>query len=224
MVEFIFIYMNNQYKVEINQTNNKIKNIFLKYSSIINNDMKELYFLYKGRPLNMKKKLNLFNNNNYKIFVYNIAKKKNTNKVLENISCLKCKNVARMNINNSSITIEKCINNHCFKDLSLEEFFESQYINDSEINCSICKNNKIYYNNLMYINHNSKYICPLCSENSQINKITYNYQFYFCIKHLLKYISYCDICQTNLCEKCEEKHKDNKKHKIISNKEIKKKY
>ena len=221
MVEFIFIYMNNQYKVEINETNEELKNIVLKYSSIINKDIKELYFLYKGKPLNMKKKLSLFNNKTYKIFVYNIATQKNTNRVLENILCLKCNNVARMNISNNAITIEKCINDHCFKELSLEEFFESQYIKDSEINCSLCKNNKIYYNNLMYINYNSKYICPLCCKNSQINKLTYNYQFYFCIKHLLKYISYCHYCKINLCEKCEEKHKDNKNHKIISYKEIK---
>jgi len=223
MVEFIFIYMNNQYKVETNETNGEIKNIVLKYSSIINKNIKELYFLYKGKPLNMKEKLGLFNNKNYKIFVYNIAIQKNNNKVLENILCLKCKNVARMSIDNNAITIEKCINDHYFKELSLEEFFESQYIKDSEINCSLCKNNKIYYNNLMYINYNSKYICPLCSKNSQINKLTYNYQFYFCIKHLLRYISYCHYCNINLCEKCEEKHKDNKKHKIISYKEIKKK-
>ena len=49
--------------------------------------------------------------------------------------------------------------------------------------------------------------------------INYNDRFYNCVKHNNTFISYCNNCNMNLCEKCEEIH--NNKHKIISYKEKK---
>ena len=65
-----------------------------------------------------------------------------------------------------------------------------------------------------------KNICPLCIKlhNKQHNMIEYNNRFNFCIKHNKIFLSYCDNCNINLCEKCEEEHY---KHKRISYKEMK---
>ena len=49
--------------------------------------------------------------------------------------------------------------------------------------------------------------------------IKYKDKFYKCNIHNKNYIIYCNNCNKNLCEKCEEVH--NKKHKKIFYKEKK---
>ena len=53
---------------------------------------------------------------------------------------------------------------------------------------------------------------------SEYNIIDYEYRFYICNKHNNKYISYCKNCNMNLCNKCENEHKN---HKIQILREIK---
>ena len=49
MVKIEFIYMNNKYIIE----NDDINSLFQKYSSLINKDLNELLFFYKGKYLNI---------------------------------------------------------------------------------------------------------------------------------------------------------------------------
>jgi len=220
-----FIYMKNSYEIKYNKNDLSITDLLINYSSKININMSQLRFLYKGRNIfsnekNKKKKLNEFKDNNIKIFVYNIKIKKNkntNNEDLKDIICPICKNVAIINNNNDKFSLNCLHNNHKFIDLTINWLYESQYFNESLINCNKCGNNKSYYN-IFYIDSNNKYFCPLCSEEGTNNIIDYEYRFKFCINHQKQYISFCKNCNINLCARCEEKHKN---HKIKIYKEIK---
>ena len=214
MSKIKFIYMKNIYEIKYNKNDLTINNLLFKYSSLINIPNDQLYFLYKSKNINNIK--NISELNDITIFVYNIKMKKNkNNEELTDIICPKCKNLAIINNNNDKLSIN-CLNNHKFIDLTINSFYENQYIDESLINCNKCGNNKCCYNKF-YIDSNNKYICPLCSKGNN-NIIDYEYRFNICINHNKKYISYCNNCNINICEKCEEKHK---KHKIINYKEIK---
>ena len=206
--------MKNIHSMKYNKNDFSFNNLLTKYSSIINMHIDQLYFLYKGNNINNIKKINELND--ITIFVFNQRIKKNeNNQELKDIICPECKKLAIINNNNDIFSL-KCLNNHKYIDLTINSFYESQYIDESLINCNKCGNNKSYYNNF-YIDSNNKYICPLCSEGNN-NIIEYKYRFNICVNHNKKYISYCNNCNINLCEKCEEKHKN---HKIINYKEIK---
>jgi len=211
MVKIEFIYMNNKYIIK-NYDNNSV---FQKYSSLINKDLNELLFFYKGKYLNIGS--DILNFKNIKIFVFNKNQKNNyNNEKIKNIICPECKLLNSFIINN--YINENCQNNHIYT-LSLNSFVDSQKIDESKINCYKCGNNKLYYNDLIYINKEEKYICPFCLNSDEKDIIDYKFKYYICIKHNSKYESYCNDCKKNLCSKCEVNH--NKNHKIILFKKIK---
>jgi len=209
MVKIEFIYMKNKFII----ANEDINSIFQKYSSLINKDLNELLFVYKGKCLNIGN--NIFKSKNIIIFVFNKNQKKINNKKLKDIKCPKCKLLNSFIIND--YINEYCKNNHKYT-LSLNSFINSQKIDESKINCYRCGNNKLYYNDLIYINTKEKYICPLCLNSNENDIIDYKFKFYICIDHNKKYESYCIDCKRNLCSKCEVIHKN---HKIILFKKIK---
>ena len=217
-----FIYMKNIYEIQCKQKDLSIQYLLNSYSSIINIDINELFFLYKGNNLmlNKNKKINDFKDNNIIIFVNRLKIiKNNNNKELKDIKCPECNNLAIINSNNNKISLNCLEKNHKFIDLSINYFNEIEHIDESLINCQKCENNKCYYNNF-YICSNNKYICPIClnNNNDEYKILDYKYRFNYCINHGLNYISYCFNCNVNLCTKCEEKHKI---HKIRFYKEIK---
>ena len=134
------------------------------------------------------------------------------------IRCPACHNLSNLNIikndiNKYNISLNNCINNHEYNNLSINEFIN--YQNNIKIECYFCKNNKNLYNNNFYICSCGKYICKLCLKKHNIkdhNIIKYNRRYDTCNKHEKEYISYCKNCKLNLCEKCEGEHY---KHKII---------
>ena len=209
MVKIEFIYMNNKYIIE----NDDINSIFQKYSSLINKDLNELLFFYKGKYLNIGN--NILNFKNIIIFVFNKSQKVNNEKI-KDIICPKCKLLNSFIIND--YINENCKNNHKYT-LSLNSFIDSQKIDESEINCYKCGNNKLYYNDLIYfINKKEKYICPLCLNSDEKDIVDYKFKYYICVKHNRKYESYCKDCKRNLCSICELNHET---HNIILFKKIK---
>ena len=171
--------------------NDDINSIFQKYSSLINKGLKEILFFYKWKYLNIEKKLDILNLKNitiyflYKIFVFN----KNTNKInnyekIKDIIFPECKLLESFIINDNFSVNEICQNNHNYNyKLSLNSFIDSQKIDKSEINCSKCGNNKLYYKDLIYINRKGEYICPLCLKPEEIDIIDNKFKYYICIKH-----------------------------------------
>ena len=106
-------------------------------------------------------------------------------------------------------------NGHKINNISLNKFEETQYIDQLNIICDICKqNNKsISYKNMFYKCFTcNKNICPLCQINHDPNHqiINYDEKYYICDKHNEYYISYCEECNQNLCTSCDG-HKNHKR-------------
>ena len=78
MVKLKFIYMKNNYLFNLTKDDLTIKNILNKFASIIGIEIKQLYFIYKGKYvfLNNNKKINELKDNNLIIFVFNLSIKK----------------------------------------------------------------------------------------------------------------------------------------------------
>ena len=217
MIVIKFIYENNQLEKICNDQNQLIIHILLEYSSIINKDIKELYFIYNGKKLSFKnnEKIKNLKNNNIIINILNLNKKEE-NKELNQIICPECKEMGIINFDENKIIIN-CINKHNIIYYSINKFMKNLIIN--ELKCNICNNDKYLYNDKFYFCSCKQYICPLCVKihDKNHNIIEYNNRFYKCFNHNNNFIPYCDFCNINLCEKCEEIH--NKKHKIVLFKE-----
>ena len=217
MITIKFIYENNQYQAIYKDKYSLLIDILLEYSRIINKNIKELYFIYNGKKLFPKDKEKIFKlkNNNIVLFVFNLNNKKENNEVKQ-IICPKCKEMAIINFDEDKILINNCINKHSIY-LSIYDFMQNQCIN--ELKCNICNNDKSLYNEKLYICSCKQYICPLCaiSHDETHIMIEYNNRFYKCNSHNNNFISYCNVCNMNLCTKCEGEH--NIKHKLILYKE-----
>ena len=218
MAKIIFVYMKKIFIKAIKEKEVKIHSELRNFAFLIGKDFIDLYFLYKGKKLNLKKSLK---SNNLTIFVFDLKSKKNeNNKIIQNnFICPECENLSIVDYNNNKFTIEKCTNKHKLSNLSLDIFIYLQNIEKMETNelikCCECKNNKNYYNKF-YICSCNKYICPLCQEkhkekNNSHKIIEYYKRFSYCINHHQTFKSYCHSCKINICIFCErEKHNNHK--------------
>ena len=177
-----FIYMKNKYQIKITEKIITINNLLNKFASILNIEIKQLYFIFKGKHLsinNNKRIDEITDNNLIIIFVFNLKiKNKNNNQIkeLKNIICPECNNLSIINNNNDLFSLNNCINKHKFSDYNINLFLKSQYIDETAIKCDICKNYKYFYNKF-YIASKGKKICPLCAE-------IYKSQFYILLQRL----------------------------------------
>ena len=133
MKVIIFIYWKNQFEKICNDQNQLIIHIVLEYLSIINKNMKDLYFMWNGKYLSFKnnEKISNFKKNKIKIIVLNLKKKKN-NKELNQIICPKCKELVIINFEEDKIIINNCINNHNIIYSSMNELMKNQIIDELE--------------------------------------------------------------------------------------------
>jgi len=182
----IFIYQNNKYKID-NRNFNTINEAFRKFLSLVDKKENELIFLYKGKKINNN--ITLLNKlNNILISVFNIRINKR-NKKYYYIRCPTCQNLSYLNINKNNnkynISLNNCINNHEYNDLSINGYinYQNKII---KIKCDICKNKINLYDNNFYICSCGKNICKLCLEKHNIknhNIIEYNRRYDTCNKH-----------------------------------------
>ena len=214
-------------------SNQKMKDICSKFSSENGININNLIFLYNGNQVKYEltfiEHLNALDKdkNEMNILVY---EKINT-KINENdnfikskeIICPKCFENCRIQFNDFKITLYGCKDNHKINDILLNEFINTQNINEASIICEDCKTKNKYtsYNKQFYkcLDCNKK-ICPLC--NSKHNKnhkiIDYDKRHFICNIHNDIFISYCKKCNINLCELCLKNH--NKSHEIIYYRDI----
>ena len=203
-----------------------IKDICKKFISKINKDIDELLFIYSGEKLNIELNINKIikeidkERNKINILVYdkNIKIKEEEKVKSKDIICPKCGEICIIKIDDYKIKLNECKNNHEINIL-LNEYDDTQNIN--EIICNNCKTNKNrIYNNELYIcgtcNIN---ICPLCKlkHNKEHKIIEYENKNYICNKHNESFISCCKKCKNNLCMVCEIEENN---HEIISYKGI----
>ena len=93
------------------------------------------------------------NNKNIIITVYNLKRNINNDNGSDNIICPDCKNLTFLNFNDNNIN--NCKNKHMNEKTkeytSITEFMNGQDIDDKEIKCSVCNNNKNLYGDNFYI-------------------------------------------------------------------------
>ena len=119
-----FIYQNNQYKIN-NKNINTINEALTKFLLIVDKNENDLIFLYKGKKINNKILLN--KSNNIIISVFNIEVNKKNNEFY--IIYPTCQNLSHLNINKNNkynISLNNCINNHEYNNLSTNEFINYQ--------------------------------------------------------------------------------------------------
>ena len=224
MAEVEFSYKGNSYIIQSN-INEKMIKICEKLTSKINKDINTIYFLYNGDKIKQeltfieqandidknRKKMNIFVNDlNTKSLISSSIKSKE-------IICPKCFENCRINIKDFKINLFGCKNGHEIKNISLNEFEQTQYIDESKIQCDVCKqkNKSEVFDNLFYIcNTCNKKICPLCqSKHDKKHRIiNYSQKNYMCPLHNELFISYCKGCKKNICMQCESTHSN---HEII---------
>ena len=210
------------------ERNDYIDSILRRYGKQIKRSMKELSFEYNGSliPLNTELTLGQINMND-NLIRFLVSFKANTNihtSYLKSdyIVCPECKKNCLINIINYKVSLSNCPYGHNTNNLSINEFTNSQYIDESLILCDECKNNKaMVFKNEFFFCSCGFALCPSCQINHRKKRhIVYNYEKknYWCVEHNENFTSYCLDCKYNLCLKCELKHNEN--HKIIEFKDI----
>ena len=220
MVNIKLIYLKNIYIIKNAKQDSLLIEILKNYSNMINKNIKDLYFLSKGKyiSINNKKKIYEFKKN-LSISVFDLSVNKDKN-YLNPITCPICDSLVTININEDKISLENCINNHNFYNLSLDAFLHLvNFNNKNAFKCSKCGNYSNDYNNKFYFCSCKNILCPICStlHNKAHELIEYINRFNFCLEHKSKFIIYCNSCNMNLCDKCEQKHY---KHKRVYFKQI----
>ena len=224
MIESIFNFNGIETLINCN-INDKLLDICNKFVNKISVDINKLYFLYGGLEIN--KDLTCFEliNNKDKergkmnIFVYD--KKEQSKEII----CPKCFENCRIKWNNYKINLFGCKNGHVINNILLEEFEETQIIDETKILCGNCNKSisKIYNKEFYKCLKCEINLCPLCKlihdKNHKI--INYEKRNYICQKHTESFLSFCENCNLNLCLLCEKEHSNHKiqKYKDISTEE-----
>ena len=236
IIKVKLVYFHNEYLATIKEEDN-ITNILINYSKMMNKEIKDLDFFYKGKKLKFDKKLKLneLNNSSIIIFVINSNLKYQTISESKQIICPSCRNLALLNIKNEKIITNNCINRHN-PIMDLDKFISEENFDESNIKCECdckCNNLKKYYQNDFYRCSCNKTICPLCINdhiknikdindiNNEKHELSKYYDYlYRCYSHNIPFDSYCNDCHKNLCSVCEMKCR-NRKHNIKYLKSIK---
>ena len=213
MLKLIFIFKRTEIVIQcsINETMKDICNMF---ASKIKIDINEIYFTYGKIMINQELKIEqIINEQDKKINIMKILVFENikSNNYIKGVICPECKGNILINIDDYHINLINCKNGHNIKNLSLNQYQDSQNIDISKIICDICKilNNK--NNNELYKCLTCNYsLCPLCKLQHDKSHIIINYDNinYICNKHNERYIKYCKECNENICIKCEIEHKN----------------
>ena len=223
-----FNYNGNISYIQCN-SNDKMGNICQKFATKISIDINSVYFLYSGNKINNEltfhQTANIVdkgrNQMNVLVFPFDVSNpnENENNNIIESkeIICPKCGESIKINIEEYKISLYDCKNGHKIKNISLDEFENTQKIDLNKIKCDYCKEKDIIqsYKNKFYKCLNcEKKLCPICksSHNKQHSIINYEEKNYICDSHNEYYYSYCEKCKKNLCMLCEKSHTN---HNII---------
>lgn len=193
-------------------------------------DINTIYFLFEGNVVNeeitFEKYLSGKETNKMNILVFSKEPIPEPIKIESKyIICPKGLENTRIKIDDYKISFYKCKNDHQLKNILINEFKETQSIDESKIICDICKiNNKssIFKNQFYFCNTCKQNICPLCKishnkEKQEHNIINYEEKNFICQVHNSQYVTYCQSCNKNICLNCQQEHKT---HHIVGFGEI----
>ena len=133
------------------------------------------------------------------------------------IICPKCQENCLLEIKDYKYSLYGCKNGHKIYKLDINEFEESQKIDQTKIDCDFCMYNKsdTYKNTFYKCLTCSQNMCVLCKNEHDDDHliIDYDRKNNICNKHNREnFNSYCKTCKVNLCFICEDEHDD---HEII---------
>ena len=131
------------------------ENLFERFSNKINKDLENMVFLYNGNIMKEDFDLKKIKENQIKILIIDFEFEREQNESLKQskeIICPICNELCEININKYKISLKNCINKHCFPNLIINGFNDFQKINEKEILCKKCGNNKLEaYDNKFFI-------------------------------------------------------------------------
>ena len=206
----------------------KMKEICQSFGSKMGVDINKYLFLNGGNLINLDSKLGeLGKINGNSILVVdkstpNIFDDSKSLVQSKDVICPKCQESCRLYFKNFKIKLADCKNGHRTDNILIDGYYNTQYINESNIKCgNNCENSKSEaFQGKFYRCLDCKInLCPLCySKHDKKHKIiNYGKKNYVCEKHNELFISYCENCKINLCMQCEMEHKN---HKQIPYKDI----
>ena len=192
------------------------QNIFKEISNKINKDLENMSFIYNGGIMEEDFNLEEIKKNEIKIVIIDFDLEREKIKTLKQsreIICPICKELCVINFKNYKISLKNCINKHCFPNLIINEIYDFQKIDEEEILCKKCGNNKLEaYENKFYICCNCNInLCPLCKNYHDKKHIITKYEDKnkICNKHGERYIFYCKDNNENKCDSCGMKSLNN---------------
>jgi hypothetical protein len=202
----------------------KMIDVINKYITKTSLDIENIYFLYNGfyleKDLVVNKIISDVNRQEKKmtilvnLFDCEKENKKESVVISKETICPLCKTNIIMKIKDYKILLLECKNKHRHNNLFLEEYEQTQQIDEIQIKCGNCNKNNKYesYNNIFFRCFTcKKNLCPMCRKshgktNNNHNIINYDHKYYICEKHNKPYISYCYNCLLNTCIMCESEH------------------
>jgi surface protein len=214
-------------------TNDNFKNIIQKYATKVPIDLKKYCFYYKENKIDENLRVEDLNCNESPIQII----VKDINEVVSNtdsgdnsffklypnlkpskdIICPTCREQCVIKVDEFKVSLEGCHKEHKSSDMSLIDFNKTQFINESNIICDKCKNDKAQLKNNIYRCLTCKIsICAICksNHNKEHNFIYLDVEKYLCKDHAEKNIFYCEDCKEDICDKCVDDHYE-KDHKIL---------
>ena len=222
-----FYYKGQEVKINCKKNDN-MNDVLKRYTNKINKDINNIYFINNGNIINKDNlKLEELNNkdNKINILVYDIDKNEKINQV-KDIICPLCMQNCIIEIKDYKVNLNKCDNKHNINNILLDEYNNTQKIDEIKIKCNNCNKNKFeIYNNKIYKCYKcNTNLCPLCksSHNKEHIIIDYDLINYICNKHDEKYSSYCKECEKNICDTCKLDHNNHNRinyRDIIENKD-----
>ena len=221
-IEFNYNQHITTIQANINEPFKNVINKFLQKSQI---EPKHFFFIANGKPIipenTIASQITKMNKEKQilKTLVQSIKESTAVKSYVKSkdVICIECYEPCRMQIKNYKISLFGCKKNH-INYLKIKDFFDSQIINISNINCDTCKinnkgnsKNKGFYKCLTC----KKNLCFKCKTTHESNhyKIDFDNINYICENHFEYYINYCLNCNKNICFLCTDEHRD---HNIIS--------
>ena len=212
----------NQEDVIIQSERNELmNNIIERYGKTSNLPIDKFFFLYNDNEINPDLTLSQLNNEDEEvlIFVYpkNIAENENKIKETNYIKCSQSDDPAILEFSNNYELIFSNNKNGTEK-IKLQDFNNTQKIDQTEIKCSKCSKSKTetYKEKFFYCFECNKNFCPICRSlhKEHENIVDYSNKYSKCSEHKdQNFISYCFDCKKNLCILCESQHNE---HNIIN--------
>ena len=174
MSKVIFKYKGNNIIIQC-VYNEKMKEIFKKFTNKGQIDINKIYFLYNGEnikeiiqkneDLKIEKIINKIDKERNEITILvNDSNEQNQNndKIIiksKEIICPECKECIKINIDNYKFNLSNCRKGHELNNILIDEFENTQNIDISSIKC------KLYDVNMSNLYNNELFICLNCNIN-----------------------------------------------------------